>query len=394
VQVDIRAPAAGELDAVFAVRAQAFAVPDTDRARWTTETDPDGLLAAFADGEIVGALRVLPFAQWFGGRSVPCAGLASVVVRPEHRGKGVAPQLLGAAVERSRDRGLAVATLHPATVRLYRRCGWEIGGDFAVRTVEGRSLESLPPGDADRIRRIDRTEALLLRACYDRAASASAGWLDRPASWWERVEADAFRDQHYVYAVDGDGDDLAGYVVFRQRQRDDWGFSLTVDELVAPEPAALATLARFLGGHAMQARTVTFVGGALDELLLHLPEQDVREVSNNRWMVRVLDAPAAVAARGFPPALRAEVHLDLRDPVARWHEGRHVLRVEGGRGELLPGGSGDAQLSANGLGALFSGWASAESLHRAGLLHHAAPEARRALSAMFAGPRPTIADDF
>jgi hypothetical protein len=46
------------------------------------------------------------------------------------------------------------------------------------------------------------------------------------------------------------------------------------------------------------------------------------------------------------------------------------------------------------MGALFSGWAPAESLHRAGLLHHGDPDARGALSAMFAGPRPTIADDF
>ena len=71
-----------------------------------------------------------------------------------------------------------------------------------------------------------------------------------------------------------------------------------------------------------------------------------------------------------------------------------MLRVEGGRGELVPGGTGELQLTINGFSALFTGWASARALTGSGALHHATAADRAALDAAFAGPTPTMVDDF
>jgi predicted acetyltransferase len=396
MDVEIRVPTADDLDGIFDVRAQAFAVEESDRTRWTGLVDPAGMLTAFLGTTVVGSVNVLALGQWFGGRAVPMGGLATVVVRPEHRGEGIAARLLEASLLRMRERGLPVSTLHPATTRVYRGAGWEIGGDLAVHTIPTRSLERLPRGESESLRRLTRDDWPLVQSCYDAVAARHTGWIDRNEWWWGVLADDTFVDQSFVYGVDGDAPDggLAGYVVFAQKPSDRWGYKIVVEEMVARDPAAAITLWRLLGTHGMQVETITVRRGPVDELLLVLPEQDVEQVSNNRWMHRLVDAPAAIGARGFPPDVAAEVHLEVRDRLAPWNEGRFVLRVEEGRGELVRGGTGELQITINGFSSLATGWASATALCGSGAIHHATAADRARLDSAFAGPAPTIVDEF
>ena len=188
--------------------------------------------------------------------------------------------------------------------------------------------------------------------CYDLVAPEHAGWLDRTEWWWGLYEKDTQEDQYFVYGIDGADGDLAGYMSFEQKAAGamGMGYEIHVEEL---------DRARAVGGGrrsgASSARTrcrsthITVNRGPVDALLLVLPEQDVEQTGNNRWMHRLVDAPAAIAARGFPPNVAAEVHLDLTDRLAPWNEGQWVLRVEGGRGELVAGGTGAIQLTINGV---------------------------------------------
>ncbi len=106
MDIEIRVPGPEDIDAIFDVRAQAFGIEESDRERWTSLLRPEEMLTAFLGTQVVGSLRVLPMGQWFGGRSVPMGGIASVVVRPEHRGEGIAGRLLVTALEQMRERGL------------------------------------------------------------------------------------------------------------------------------------------------------------------------------------------------------------------------------------------------------------------------------------------------
>jgi len=396
MEIEIRVPTPEDLNGIFDVRAQAFAVPESDRERWTGLVDPAGMVTAFLGTKVVGSLNVLGLGQWFGGRPVPMGGVATVVVLPEHRGEGLAPRLLATSLERMRERGLVVSTLHPATTRVYRSAGWEIGGDLAVHRIPAHALERLPRGESERVRRLTRDDWPQVQMCYDAAAAAQSGWVDRNDWWWGVLADETFVDQSFVYGVDG-SDGLAGYMVFTQAQSqrgEHFGYRLVVEEMVERDPGAALTLWRMLGTHGMQVESVTLQRGPVDELLLILPEQEVEQVSNNRWMHRFVDAPAAIAARGFPPDVAAEVHLGVTDRLAPWNEGRWVLRVEGGAGELIPGGTGELQITINGFSAMATGWASATSLAGAGALHHSSPADRAALDAIFAGPPPTMIDDF
>jgi predicted acetyltransferase len=394
MDIELRTPTREDLDAIFDVRAQAFAVEESDRERWTSLVDPDRMVTAFLGTQVVGSLSIIEMGQWFGGRSVPMGGVATVVVRPEHRGQGIAARILERALERMRELGLAASTLNPATTRVYRSAGWEIGGDLARYRLPTRALERIPRGEPDRLRRITRESWPLVIGCYDAVAPSHPGWLDRSRFWWELFERDeAFVDQAFVYGTEGE-DGLDGYVVFTQKQSAEWGYDLVVDEMVTRDATAAVTLWHFLGSHAMQARHITLARGPIESLLLVLPEQELRQVGNNRWMHRLVDAPAAIAARGFPPGVAAEVHLEIADRTAPWNDGRFVLHVEGGHGTLTAGGNGDMQVSINGLSTMSTGWASATACAEAGMLHHGRDADRAALGAMFAGPRPTILDEF
>jgi predicted acetyltransferase len=394
MDIEIRAPRPDEADAVFALCSEAFTSPPERRETWMAAKRMGDFLGAWSGEELVGTTEVMPEGQFFDGRSVPMGAVASVAVRPDQRGRGIAPRLLGLAVEQMHERGLVISTLHPATTRFYRGLGWEIGGQFGVRRVPCASLAALPPGEAERLRPGRADDADAVRDCYERVAPAINGAVDRSDSRWRSYELELEHPHRYRYVYDAD-EQLDGYVVYDQSHAGrQWGFRITVHELVAADADAAVTLWRHIGSHAAQVDTVTVLAMPLDALTLLLPEQVVELVGANHWMTRIVDAAGAIAARGYAPAVRAEVHLQMADRLAPWNDGSFVLRIEGGEGKLTPGGTGDVHLSVNALASLFTGWAPARVLADAGLIYHAGDRDLGMLDAAFAGPRPYLFDNY
>jgi predicted acetyltransferase len=394
MDIEIRAPRPDEADEVFAICDEAFTSPPERREVWLATKRMEDFLGAWAGDLLVATTEVMPVGQFFGGRSVPMGAVAGVAVRPDQRGRGIAPRLLVRCVERMHERGLVISTLHPATTRFYRGLGWEIGGEFGVRRVPCASLAGLPPGEPECMRpgRADDRDGV--RECYGRVAARIAGAVDRSDARWHELESQLDHPHRYRYVYDVAGR-IDGYVVYDQRQTSgQWGFGITVHELVSADARAEVTLWRHLGSHAAQVDALTVLAAPLDELALLLPEQVVELVGVNRWMTRIVDAAGAIAARGYPAGVRAEVHLQLADRLAPWNDGRFVLRVDGGEGKLSPGGTGDVHLSVNALASLYTGWASARVLAAAGLVHHAGERDLAALDAVFTGPRPYLFDNF
>ena len=394
MEIAIHAPQPHEAEDVFAVCSEAFASRPERRESWLASKRMDEFLGGWVGDELVATTEVMPVGQYFGGRSVPMGAVASVAVRPDHRGRGIAPRLLGLAVERMHEQGLVVSTLHPATTRFYRDLGWEIGGEFGVRRVPTASLAALPPGEQECLRPGRSADLDGVRECYERVAPWINGAIDRRDTRWRVDQLMLDHPQRYLYVYHAD-DGIDGYVVYDQHQTSrQWGFGITVHELVAADARAAVTLWRHLASHVAQVDTVTVLAMPADVLTLLLPEQVVELVGANHWMTRVVDAAGAVAARGYPPGVRAEVHLQLVDRVAPWNDGRFVLRVEGGEGKLSPGGTGDVHLSINALASLYTGWATASVLAAAGLVHHASRRDLADLDAAFAGPRPYLFDNY
>jgi predicted acetyltransferase len=302
------------------MREQGYGLPAGQREAWPEQMLATGrterLLGAYRDGRLVGMLNVLAFGQWFGGREVPMGGVASVVVAPEERGRGIAPSLLTKGLELMAERGEVVSTLAPATSWVYRKAGWEHALDFAVTSVRTAELVALPAGES-RERRADAHDRDGIIAAYDRVAGSRPGVLARPKWMWdERLREVA---QHYVYVVERDGR-IDGYVSYRQSSAV-LGYTVWVDDLVAVDGDTELTLWRHLGAHAAQSDRITIAGVPVDALALRLPEQTIRPVGRQAFMTRIVDAPGAVARRGYPSGVRTEVAFRLVDPMVATNDG-------------------------------------------------------------------------
>jgi predicted acetyltransferase len=117
------------------------------------------------------------------------------------------------------------------------------------------------------------------------------------------------------------------------------------------------------------------------------------------WMLRVVDAPAAIAARGFPAAVSLAVPLVINDHARPANSGPWQLTVSDGTGILIPNARGilpaaglALTLGARGLAALYAGTPVA-ALRLAGLASGGLAEADAALDAAFAATTFMV-DDF
>jgi predicted acetyltransferase len=394
--LEVRVARDGDLLDFAALREQGYAIPAGRREQWAEQMLTTGLterlLGAYRDGRLVGMLNVLGLGQWFGARAVPMGGVASVVVAPEERGLGIAPRLLARALELMAERGEVISTLGPATSWVYRKCGWEHGGLYGVASVRTSDLVALAEGSS-RERRAVASDRDGIIAAYDRAAPLRPGFLARPPWRWDEGLAEV--PHHYVYVVERDGR-IEGYVAYSQSGAT-LGYTVWVDDMVAVDVDTERTLWRHLGAHAAQADRVTVAGVPLDALALMLPEQTIRPVGQQVWMTRIVDAPGAVAQRGYPSGLRAQVSLRLADPMITANDGCWRLVVEGGEGRLerLDGASDpEVEVTVNGFASLFTGWSTSAVLVESGMARGISPLIASDLDAIFSGRRPTMCDTF
>jgi predicted acetyltransferase len=360
-------------------------------------------LGAFADGRAAGAAMVHDLRQWWVGREVPCAGIASVKVTPELRGRGVGRRLMTAVLETVADRGYPVSALFPATMPIYRSHGWELAGGKYQATIPARSLWTLvapdeyaataAPADsaAVEVRRAGPEDAAQVIAIIGRAhqAARDAGaltWDEGPFRQW------LARPDLYSYLA---GDD--GFAAYR------WGGDgphgeIFVERVHAATPESLRALWSVIASHSSVARTVTALTAPNDPFWWLTTERDATIAKRSMWMLRVVDAPAAIAARGFPPAVSAAVPLVISDSARPANSGSWQFEVADGKGALTPAASTVARrtaaltLGARGLAALYAGTPVA-TLRLGGLAGGGTPDTDAALDAAF-GATPYMVDDF
>lgn len=395
--LDIRPFTADDAEAVHVLAMRAFS------SRVGTPIDPERpriaderRLVAVRDGRVVGHLGAWDLGQWFGGRRVPVAGIAAVTVAPEVRGRRVGSRLLRAGMEQALERGEPVASLFPLTRAIYRSAGFELAGVHPRATVTTAALAGLPPA-ADDLEVVPGSAGDVpeMAALERSLAAAEAGALDRSDTFARRTLDPGEHGRTVLVRRDGE---LTGYLVYSHE--DPAGaatafFRLEVRELVARDPRTLRALYRVLGSHASGAREVEIPWEPEDALELWLPEHAVTSPRVAwRWMLRLLDPAAAIAARGWPEAVRLRCELDLDDPVWPERGGAWTLEVADGQASLARGGSGQVRVDVGAFASWFTGYQSATRLARYGRLTGADETMLRDLDAGTAGPTPWVRSFF
>ena len=331
--------------------------------------------------------------QWFGGRIVPTSGIAGVVVAPESRGTGLARIVLTRLLAHAHERGAAISTLYCTTPLPYRRLGWEEVGaltDIAVPTTALSGLRA-PKEVVLRPATVDDVPAIY--ELYRDMARSGAGLMERAGPHFTASPAELIGAFHGVTVACGEGG-VTGYATWNRGPGYDASGVLTVYDLVGSDQAAIAALMAMLGTWASVAPTVTLRLPDGDPAYLFFSSVTATVRSRRPWMLRVLDLPAAVAARGWPAHLDAAVDLDLIDEVCPWQAGAHRLVLAGGQARVEPGGRGEVRLTERGLGLLYAGAAGTAVLRRAGLLSGGDGRTDATLDAAFAAPRPALLDYF
>ena len=354
------------------------------------------LIGAFDGGRLVGSARYHVMRQWWHGRSMPMAGVAGVKVAPEERGRGVGTAMMAALLDEISERGYPVSVLFPTIGSLYRGMGWE--------TVGARYEALLPAGSLAALVRPDQPAAAgqgapkLRRATpADGAAIVAVQGLvhDRllhsgPTTFEPWMLDDSLDDEdQFTYLTDD------GFLSYRwSADREE----IEVEDLVAGSAGTARAFWQILASHATMASRVRACL-APDDPVTWLTRDPVAMTSQiESWMLRLVDAPAAIAARGYPAAASVSVRLDLIDTGRPTNSGRWALDVSGGAGSLTrlgdaaPGsgtgaGTGAAALSLGprGFAALYAGVPVA-TLRLAGLVAGGDTAADDALGLAFRGP--------
>lgn len=350
------------------------------------------------DGTVVATAARVPMGQYFGGRSVPMTGIASVGVAPEARGRGAARALMESVVREIASEGTALSSLYPSTQALYRQVGYEQAGsryhiqatlrDLAILRGEGRGRTvSVLDGVDTRV-----------RACHEAFASAWNGALDRGAFVWSRVERN--RDDRYEgFGVpDASGRNLDGYMFLGQRRDPAAGrFDLVLSDIAFRNAEAGRTLLSALADFSTVGMRVLFHGGPVHPLLALMPQQWHQLSLGDYWMTRVTALPEAIASRGWPAGLETSFTLELDDPLVPAHAGTWMIEVSGGEGRArrptrVDEGAG-IRTGPRGLAAIYTGFYSPRQAKMLGLLE-GPDEALARAAAAFAGTTPWMSEMF
>jgi len=376
--LEVRDLVLADHDAALDVRLRSFGALSADGLTWW---DPlfekmvaaSRALGVFHDDHLVATARIHGYRQVWGGRPLPMAGIAGVVVAPEWRGRGVATRLMTAVLERAAGLGDVVSVLFPAALPPYRRLGWELAGAVSRTTFSPDGLRRLG-GQGVAVRRAAAADAEQMQTLLRRDAELgrASGPLELTQDDVRELLSDA---ENFCYLADD------GVLVYA------WdGSDLRVERVAAQTAETLRALWSIVGSGASAVRTVYTYQPPQDPIHWLLAGKAGIDVGEDRWMLRILDARAAVAGRGFPAGVTADLPLLLDDPWLVGCSGSFRLVVSGGSGELVPDQERRADavlLGPNGLAALYAG-TPAHTLRLTGLLSGDSTELDAALDAVFA----------
>ena len=388
---EIRALTVDDLPASWELTRIAFGAAKEAPPGWLTDRPGRVTWGVFdGAGRLVAKAMDRDQGHWFGGRLVPATGLAGVVTAPELRGTGLGRMALTRTLHAARERGAVIATLFRSGPRPYRSLGCEEVGALTWVAVPATAFTAVErPADVT-LRAAETADVATVDEIYRTVARASAGMLERSGSIFEGLQT-LERVDGVTLAVGPGG--VEGYASWDRESGYDASGRLAVLDLIGLTPGATRALVALLGTWRDVAPTIRLRLPDSDPIPLLAPLVHTTVESRDPWMLRVLDAAGAVAARGWPPHLSGAVDLALDDDVCPWNSGPQRLVLAGGEGRLEPGGSGAVRFTMRGLAVWYAGAADPAVLRRAGLL--AGDDGSDGfLAAASAGPRPALQDYF
>lgn len=389
---------------------QAFRGNPEQARRRRSHLRMEELRGLFVDGELRAALRLIDMPLWFGAAPVASGGLSAVATPPEFRRQGYIGRLLRATLEEIRGRGWPLSALYPFSFPFYKRYGWEHVVDNVNYTCPIERLPTSPTTgtwqpitlstDFNRDPEtggVTDEDVAALMGVYDAWVVGRNGPMVRDARWWRMQKLAVGRDHRpdaYLWR-DATGEPRAYVIYAFENLTSEWHRRLQVWDWAALDPAALRAVLQFLRNHDSQAAEVRLAVPESTRFLALFDNPEFKVEVEAGLMLRLVDVPAALAARRYPPAVQASVTLAVSDHLLDWNNTTVTLTAGGGTGTVeRTGAAPGLSLDVRALARLYSGYLTPAEAAALDLLTVHDPAALAAATALFAGPRPAIFDFF
>ncbi|HEY5820347.1 MAG TPA: GNAT family N-acetyltransferase [Propionibacteriaceae bacterium] len=372
---------------------EAFGVPPTPPAAISTLPQPGHhWFGAFEDGELVARMSDREFDSWFAGAAVPTAGLASVTVAAEHRGRGAFSPLILTGLRAARERGAVISTLFPTAPRIYRRFGYELISAHDTVSVPTQVLADAGAGSA-RTRRAGEDDVEGIRDVYDGWAAAQNGPLTRRGVSYPLSSAD-FLGRFTGVTVAEDADGISGFVSWTRSDGYGEEASMQVRDLIARTPEGYRSLLAVIGSFAGVAPTTLIDTSGDDLVRLFVPTLHWQVVHSAPYMLKILDIPGALGLVVSPPGWKKELSFALKGDVLTDNDGAYGLSVDDGSVRCARVEKAERSFSPHGLALAYAGAQSCANLRAIGHLSGGDLAEDPAWDALFGGRQLHIRDDF
>jgi predicted acetyltransferase len=390
--ITIEVPSADDWDDIFNAAQTGFNQEPDDKIRDFKRRlfEPERALVARRDGEIVGTAGIFTRQLCVPGAVVPTAHVTLIAVVPTARRQGILDRFMGQQFGDARRAGEPIAALWASEGRIYQRYGYGLAArrlDLSIDTREVRLSDRFP--STGRLREAEPADVVeALAKVYDEAFARNPGWSERTSRHWEFIDPESWRNgASRKRAVLHEGDHgVDGYAVWRVKSA--WDDSGPVGEVyvlehVTTTPEAYASIWRFLLTLDL-TRSTSAWACSVDEPLLFMvnePRRIAARQADALW-VRVLDVPAALAARRY--AADVDVVIDVTDDRIPENTGRWRLSgsLDGARCESTVDPA-DLSCDIQSLGAAYLGGTPLASLAAGGGVREHSPGALASAAAAF-----------
>jgi predicted acetyltransferase len=391
--IDVRVLADADLRVANTVFREALHDEPLDDAKWATLAktyEPGRTLGAFAGDTMVGTAASIGSAMTVpGGAVVPMAAVTAVGVRTDHRRQGALTAMMRRQLEDSTD---VLATLHASEPTIYGRYGFgvgTVGRTFKVSRTRARLRDGVPT--AGTVRLVTGDEALtLLPGAYPPIQATRPGMIARPPSWWvlnyERRAKHEYLRVAVHRGVDGTVDGWVSYRPGGLTPGDPRaGSNLIVLDFQALDQTVANDLWRYLLGIDLVDEVTAYyrpMDDPVEAMLVDLFA--VRSEPEDELWLRVVDVPAALAARTYGPA--DPVVVEVVDPLLPNNSGNYVISPQGTERTSAPAA---VTMTAEVLGMIYLGTWRPSTLAAIGRLTAHDPAALAAADRLFATDRPS-----
>lgn len=324
--MEIREIRDDEQEAAFYVGSQAFMQGSRDMG-WMNDPNrlPRVSYGVWDEAGLQARVSIVQYRVHFGPEILlPMGGVAGVACLPASRGKGYAGACMRFSLERMRDAGQVVSTLHPFSWDYYRRLGYEWIGMQRRYSVPTRILR--PDAETEKVRAAVPEDRPRLIAAYTEFAGRYRGMIARDEKNWNQFLDSSDKQFRFTYLYEHEGR-VEGYLTYIGGKREE----TYVREFIALTPRALRGLLGLLRRHEMQVDKFVWETPGNDLLWSLLYHWDIETKLTPVLMGRVVDVPGAIKALKPPPQTNGSLILSIADECAPWNHGNWCVEFADGK---------------------------------------------------------------